>query len=355
MKTYKHLYEQFISEENFKLAWREAIKHKLRRSEVKNFTEKDLIKLRNSVIDGSYTVSEYKEKMVYEPKKRIIYILPLKDRIVHHAVIQILKPIFLAKFDYHSYACVEGKGQQAAVKTAANYVRTSKYALKCDISKFFPSINHDIMFGMFQRIIKDNKFLEILHKIIYSIKGETNLPIGNYTSQWFGNFYLTELDNFIRHNLKCSKYVRYCDDFILFSNDKVYLQDCKKRIEFFINLKLKLKYSRKDVFNTKQGIDFCGYRIFGKYILLRKSTSKRIKKKMKYIVFGKKTLNRLGSYIGWLKHCCSYNLKENLGLLRAFQIAKLMLEFKERGKEYDAKKIRGSEEQSFTESSLLCG
>lgn len=326
MKSYKNLYEKFISMENFELAFNNAIKSKKRRREVIKYLknkEKNLENLRQSIINKTYKTSEYKYKTIYEPKERIIYKLPLRDRIIHHAVMNVLKPILRKKFDYHSYACVEGKGQQSAVLQCTSYERKYKYALKCDISKFFPSINHNILFSMFERIIADKEFLEVIKEIIYSFKGETNCPIGNYTSQWFGNFYLTALDNFVRHQLKAEAYLRYCDDFIIFSNDKIFLNKCKAAIEEFLRENLKLKYSKADIFNIKQGVDFCGYRSFGKYILLRKRTAKRVKEKTKAFPFDEKHNGMLASYHGLLKPCNSYNLRKKIGLDIAFQVMKI--------------------------------
>ena len=129
------------------------------------------------------------------------------------------------------------------------------------------------------RKIKDAKFMALVDGIIFSFPGGKNCPIGNYCSQWFGNYYLSFLDNYVKHELKCADYERFCDDFILFSNDKNYLNDCREKIRAFLKDELDLEYSKCDLFKTKQGVDFCGYRHFGKYILLRKSTAKRIKRR----------------------------------------------------------------------------
>lgn len=240
------------------------------------------------------------------------------DRIVQHAIMNVLKPILINLFIENSYACVEKRGPHKASKKCAEFTRKYAYCLKCDIRKFYPSINQKILSGMFHRIIKDDRFLAIIDDVIFSFEGDTNCPIGNYCSQWFGNYYLTAMDNYILHELRPSGYIRYCDDYILFDNDKINLRIWRDNIHSFIVDKLKLDFSKADIFPTKQGVDFCGYRHFKKYILLRKATAKRIKKRMYGIWKAKIKSNRIkdrfvgqiASANGQLKHCCSYNFRQ---------------------------------------------
>lgn len=328
MKTYKNLWEKFVSKENFDEALYRAVLGKKSRKVVKKFLENEEInleKVRQSVINGSFTTSPYRTRIVYEPKKRTIYKLPFSpDRIVQHAIMNLLRPIMEMKFIDNSFACIIGKGQQAAVKKCEEYVRRNEYCLKCDVSKFFPSIDHDILHNQISSFIKDKKFMDIIDDVIYSIEGKTNCPIGNYCSQWFGNFYLTELDNFIKHNLKIKCYERYCDDFLLFSNDKDELNKADAKIAVFLEERLKLHYSKHNLFKTKQGVDFCGYRVFKKYTLLRKRTAKRIKRKVMKMTFNRKSMSQLASYLGWLKHCNAYHLVKSLDLETALEVAKIV-------------------------------
>lgn len=327
MKTYKNLWDQFISKENFELACHNSQKGKKKHSEIIGFNknkEKYLEELRQLVIHGKFHTSIYRHKTIYEPKEREIYILPYNpDRIVQHAVMNILQPIFLNLFIENTYSCIEGRGQYKAGLKCSEYVRKYDYCLKCDIKKFYPSINQQILSDKLRRKIKDKRFMKIVDDIVFSFPGETNCPIGNYTSQWFGNYYLSFLDNYVLHNLKCGSYERYCDDFMLFSNDKSYLHKCKHEIEDFLQSELSLEYSKAQVFHTKQGVDFCGYRYFKKYILLRKSTSKRLKKRMKKIEekLDKKDIEldelkfiqgQLASAKGLLRHACTYNLRKSI-------------------------------------------
>ncbi len=203
-----------------------------------------------------------------------------------------------------------------------NLVREYKYCLKCDISKFYPSIVHDILFAILQKKIKCKPTLELLENIVYSVSGGKNVPIGNYTSQWLGNLYLNELDMFVRHTLKVRGYLRYCDDFCLFSDDKKELQRWRQEIGQFLWTALALKYSKDAVFPVTQGVDFLGYRHFPNKILVRKSTAKRIKRRMAALPgqykAGKITLEKYRSVVasikGWLRWANTHHLQLSVNL-----------------------------------------
>lgn len=197
------------------------------------------------------------------------------------------------------------------------YVRKNNYCLKCDVSKFYPSVDHDILYKILQRKIKCADTLWLIKNIIYSYPSGKNVPIGNYTSQWFGNMYLNELDTYVKHVLKCKDYIRYCDDFCFFHNDKTVLNAVAKSIESFLYTNLSLKFSKCDLFLVSHGVDFLGYRHFRKYILLRKSTAKRVKKRLarlpRLLVKGRITKEQFESSIastwGWLKWANTYNFQ----------------------------------------------
>lgn len=326
MKTWSNLWQPFISEENFNLAYLSAKKGKSRQKEVQRFdlnSAERIEQIRQSVINGTFHTAKYRSKIIYEPKKRIIYILPFNpDRIVHHAIVNVLKPYYQRYFISDSYACLDGRGQQAGSLRCMEAVRRNKYCLKCDIHHFYPSIRHDILFDMYKAKIRDARFLDVLEDNIFSFGGGKNTPIGNLTSIWHGNFFLTQLDLFCKHELKIHDYMRYCDDFLLFSDDKTYLHECRKRIDDFIHSKLDLEFSRSDVFNVKQGVDFLGYRHFDNYILVRKSTAKRMKKKVAALPeryeTGEISLDELRSILdsisGWLSHANAYHLSQKMGL-----------------------------------------
>ena len=287
MKSYTHLWEVFISKENFELALNNALRKKKKYRQIRTFLknrDENLEQVRQMVMRGDFHTSEYRPKTIYEPKERIIYKLPFApDRIVQHAA---------------SLKCSE-------------FVRRNRYCLKCDVRKFYPSIDQKTLSAMFHKIIRDKKFLVILDDIIFSFEGGKNCPIGNYCSQWFGNFYLTRLDDFIKHGLRCRDYERYCDDFLLYSNDKKYLNDCREKIGEFLRDTLFLAFSKCDLFDVRQGVDFCGYRHFGKYVLLRKSTAKRTKRRFQRGV----SPQSAASTAGWCKWACTYNFRRSLGLI----------------------------------------
>lgn len=279
--------------------------------------EENLLKVRESLIKKTFRTSSYKTKIIYEPKQRQIYILPFSpDRIVQHALMNIIEPIWESLFIYNSYACRVGKGIHAGSRKTMEFVRKNRYCLKCDISKFYPSMKHDILFELVKRKIKCKDTLWLIHNIIYSIEGGENVPIGNYTSQWFGNLYMNELDQELKHQYKFKDYIRYCDDFVLFHNDKKYLHQVAKAIEEFLAQRLWLKLSKCSLFPVGQGVDFLGYRHFRKYILLRKSTAKRVKKRLKRLprmletgrLTSEQFISSLASTMGWLRWANAHNL-----------------------------------------------
>ena len=283
----------------------------------------NLNRLRDMLLSKSFHTANYRTKIIQEPKKRTIYILPFyPDRIVQHALIQVIGPIWDNLFIYDSYACRVGKGIHRGSTQTMRYLRKNKYVLKGDMSKFYPSIDHDVLYEIVKRKIKCTDTLWLLRDIIYSYGGGKNVPIGNYTSQWFGNLYLNELDQWLKHEWKIKYYIRYCDDFVLFHNDKQYLQKMKDEIKMFISERLKLTFSRWSIFPITQGIDFLGYRHFPDYILLRKSTTKRVQRRLQKIPQllrdGKISYEQFRSSVastrGWLQWANAYNLSVSLQL-----------------------------------------
>ena len=334
MKRYKNLWDQFISMENLELAAKKAVKSKKSKWSTRVFEankKEFLIQLQQMLIDGKFNTSNYRLRRIFEPKERLIYILPLyPDHVVHHALINILGPIWQSTFVRDSYACIPGKGLHKASKRVMQFIRRNKYVLQCDIKKFYPSINHEIMFNILKKKIGDKRLLDILHNIIWSCGGDTNLPIGNLTSQWMGNVYLNEMDHFIKEKLKCRDYIRYCDDFCLFANDKNILHEYRDKLEMFINKKLKLRFSKFSVYPVSRGVCFIGYRHFKKFIMLRKYGAKKMKNKIlniaRYNDFSDLAVGQLAAYRGWAKWCCSYNFLIGL-CMRASEISQNIATF----------------------------
>lgn len=326
MRRHNNLFTKIVEIDNLTLAYKKARKGKTKKSFVIRFDKhaEDRIKgIRDMLINDTFKTSPYHTKWVYEPKKRLIYVLPFSpDRIVQHAIMNIAEPIWDKLLISDSYACRVGKGMHKGSKRCMEFVRKYKYCLKCDISKFYPSINHDTLFNIIQRKIKCPRTLELFKEIIYSIPGGNNVPIGNYTSQWFGNLYLNELDQHLKHVWKVKPYIRYCDDFVSFSDSKGFLNELAVAIKEFCQDKLQLTLSKCDLFPVTQGVDFLGYRHFPKYLLLRKSTAKRVRKRIarlpKLLERGKISLESYVSSIastkGWLRWSNSHNLAVSLKL-----------------------------------------
>ena len=320
MKRYKHLWDDFISMENLELAAKKAVRSKKNKPETKYFLKHRaqlLAKLQEMLKTGSFKTSEYRVRKIYEPKERYIYILPLyPDHIVHHALINILGPIWQKSFIKDSYACIPGKGLHKASVAIMNFVRRNKYVLQCDIRKFYPSINHQIMFDIIKKKIADVRLLDVLRDIIWSCGDETNLPIGNLTSQWMGNVYMNELDHFVKEELRCRDYIRYCDDFCLFANDKKTLHKYERILRQFLCDRLGLVFSKSVIRTVENGVPFIGYRHFKKFILLRQYGVKKIRKNILHIAsYNDKSAlasGRLDAYHGWIKWCCCYNLLSKL-------------------------------------------
>lgn len=321
MKRHGNLYEKLTTAENLHLAWQEARRGKSAKAAVRRFekdAESNLAGIRESLIQKTFQPSPYKTKWIYEPKKRLIYILPFSpDRIVHHALMQVVESIWTRLFISDSYACIRGRGLHAGSRRTMEFVRRNRYCLKMDISKFYPSVDHNIMFGIIRNKIKCTDTLDLFHKIIFSVPDGKNVPIGNYTSQWMGNLYLNELDIFVKQSLRVKDYIRYCDDFLLFHNDKAVLNHAARGIKGFLCDRLALKLSKCDLFPASRGVDFLGYRHFPGYVLLRKSTSVRIRRRLSklpgLLAAGKITLDRfrgsVASVNGWLKWANAHNFR----------------------------------------------
>ena len=324
MKRHGNLWGQITDIHNLYDAYKAARKGKTWQDTIKRFDARfddNLFGIQKGLIDKTFTTAPYKEKTIYEPKERTIYILPFNpDRIVQHALMNVVEPIWDAMFIHESYACRKGKGIHAGSKRTMELVRKHKYCLKMDISKFYPSVDHDILYDLVQRKLKCRDTLWLIKNIIYSFPGGKNVPIGNFTSQWFGNLYMNELDQFLKHEWHVKNYIRYCDDFCVFHDDKGYLNDIAQSIKRFLDSRLKLTLSKCDLFPVSRGVDFLGYRHFPKYILVRKRTAKRVKKRLKALPWllakGQITIDQyrasLASTKGWLRWANAHNLKTYL-------------------------------------------
>jgi retron-type reverse transcriptase len=299
MKPFINLFGQVTKFENLFNAYRDARKGKRYDSEILSFefnAEENLLKLKRELEGWTYCHGGYREFIVNDSKKRRIKAAPFRDRVVHHALCNIIEPVFEPTFIYDSYACRKEKGTQRALRRLKMFLRSMAamqggnkipeiYCLQCDISKYFDSINHDILFEMIKGRIGDKKILWLVKEILNSNNHETGkgIPIGNLTSQLFANVYLNELDQFIKRSLKRRYYIRYMDDFLNFSTDKQELWQMKDKIADFLRnrLDLNLHPKKANVFPAAQGIEFLGYKVFSDYRILKQNTVKRIIKRVK--------------------------------------------------------------------------
>jgi RNA-directed DNA polymerase len=314
MKRHGNLYTNICSIENLILADGNARQGKKDSYGVKQFDKRtgcNFLTLHNMLMDGTYTTGDYKTFKIWEPKEREISVLDyFPHRIVHHAIMVPLERIFTELFTADTYSCIKGKGIHAAadaVKKALKNVRGTKFSLKLDIKKFYPSIDHETLKGLLKRKFKDAKLLQLLFGIIESAPG---VPIGNYLSQYFANFYLTPFDRWIKQTLKVANYFRYADDIVILSDSKAYLHAMLTKITDFLHTELKLTVkSNYQVFPVlARGIDFVGYVFRHYFTLIRKS----IKQAFACMVARRKNPASIGSYFGWLKHCNSFNLTKKL-------------------------------------------
>lgn len=326
MKRHGNLWDAITHPDNLLEAYRKARKGKGWRQSILHFEKNlaaNLLKLQRMLCTGGYQTSRYASKTIYEPKQRVIYKLPFApDRIVQHALLQIVSPIWDRLMIEDSYACRKGRGMHQASRLTMAHVRRYRYCLKADISKFYPSIDHDILMRIVCRKIKCKPTLALIENIVRSFPGGKNTPIGNYTSQWFGNLYMNELDQAVKHLHKVKGYLRYCDDFVLFGDDKSHLHRLLNWIREFLARKLQLKFSRASVFPVSQGVDFVGYRHFRHVVLLRKATARRVQKRMarlpkmleRFCITIDQYRSSIASTEGWLKWANTYNLRLALNI-----------------------------------------
>ena len=291
-KTIRNQFDKKLTFINLLNAHNRAKKNKTFKKDVLLFEidlETNLINLFQSIKNNTYKPGKYNQFTIYEPKERIIKALPYKDRIVHQWYIEeFIKPYIVKRFIKDTYACIDNKGAHMASDVVQKYMRLMKrkypnyYILKFDIKKYFYNINKNILFKILTKCISDKKLLEFTRIILFDDEEDVGIPIGNYTSQYFANIYLNELDQYVKHILKIKYYVRYMDDFILLVPNKEQAIKYKKLIEKFIKEKLELELNHKSrYYPNKMGINFCGYRIFETHKLLRTNSKRKIKKKVK--------------------------------------------------------------------------
>ena len=314
MKRIGKLFDKICDIDNLELADKKARKNKRNRCDIllhdKN-RDLNILKLHEALVNKTFTTSKYKEFKIFEGKARIIASLPYyPDRIVHHALMNILEPIFVSTFISHTYSCIKGKGIHAAanaLKLALKNVEGTTYCLKLDVKQFYPSINHDVLKDLLRRKFKDRDLLWLLDDIIGSADG---IPIGNFTSQFFANFYLTGFDHWLKETKRVKYYFRYADDMVILSNDKQYLHRLLADIREYLDVELKLtvKHNYQVFIVDVRGIDFLGYVFYHTHVMIRKS----IKKNFARMLAIRPRQESIAPYLGWLKHCNGKHLIKKL-------------------------------------------
>lgn len=295
MKRLGGLWKDLISFENLYRAYLKARKGKGKSVEVARFSlnlERNLLRLQWQLQQGNYQPGEYRFFTLYERKPRLIAAAPFIDRVVHHAVLNRIEPAIDKQFIDDSYACRKGKGVHAAVDRYQQWAKRYRYALKMDVARYFPSIDHHRLQDQLRRKIKDADTLRLLDSIIGhspEICGEPlfqgrrcGLPIGNLTSQFFANLYLDGMDHYFKETCRVKAYLRYVDDIILLSNDKSQLHEIKlQTAEYLKNEFLRLHPRKATIFRTDKGVDVLGYRVFPDFRQLRNDNGHRFARKLR--------------------------------------------------------------------------
>ena len=317
MKRYGNLYEKICDEGNIYEAYLKARKGKGKSLGVMIFErdlERNLKNIREELENGTYRTPEYETFQIHDPKERTIFRLPFRDRVVHHAIMNVLEDIWTPVFISQSYSCIKGRGIHGAMKHLKKALKdedNTAYCLKMDIRKYYPSVDHEILKGIIRRRIKDIKLLILLDGIIDSAPG---IPIGNYLSQFFANLYLSYFDHWLKEELNVRYYFRYADDMVILSKGKERLHELLALIKEYLcgRLRLELKGNWQIFPVKKRGIDFLGYVFYHDHVKMRKSIKKNLCRKVSEL--GKKDMSKkeykcaLASWMGWAKHCDSRNL-----------------------------------------------
>jgi len=308
-RKYSNLYNQIYHPLNLWFAYKQAAKGKRYKAPVARFEydlEKNLIELEDELKNESYKPGGYHSFVIQKPKRRLINAAPFRDRVVHHALMNIIESFFERQFIFDSYANRVGKGTHKALDRTTYFLRRYRYVMHLDIRQFFPSIDHDILLAILSRTIGDGKTMNLVEKIIasgagvqaneydqiffpedtlFSVFRPRGLPIGNLTSQNWANVYLNELDHFAKRELKVRAYLRYVDDFLLFSNEKKILRNWRKEIISFLEkLRLTIHKNKAHARPCSTGVPFLGFQIFPEYRRLKPANGYAFQRRLRKMI-----------------------------------------------------------------------
>lgn len=331
--TLRNVYPQMVEFENLWEAYRKARRGKRYKEAAASFdmnAPERIFDLRRELVEGTWMPGRYYHFYIHEPKKRLISAAPFRDRVVHHAVVNVLEPFYEARFSESSFACRKGKGTHAAIEKAHWGIRNCRWFLKGDLVRFFPSIDHDVMKTLLRRKIGDRQLMEVIDRIIDSGAGVLDaecppmwfegddllspgvrpkgLPIGNLTSQFFANVLLNELDQFVHSTIQPRMYVRYSDDFLLLDSDKEKLCEARSLIgDFCAGLRLQCHPRKTCVRPASQGVRFLGFRLLPQTRRIAPESVSRFRKRMRAFSHERKSgvvdMERVSASVrGWLHH-----------------------------------------------------
>ena len=336
MKTYKNLYPKVWAFDNLYLAYRQARKGKRGKSPAASFEfklEENLFQLQQELASKTYTPGPYHSFYIHKPKHRLISAAPFRDRVAHHALCQVIEPLFERRFIHDSYANREGKGTHRALDRCTYFARRYRYVLPCDARQFFPSIDHAALRRILGRVIADHDVMWLADRILGSGVGVLSeeyemayfpgddlfaacrprgLPIGNLTSQFWANCYLNELDHFVKRELKCPgrnpAYLRYVDDFLLFADDKPTLWRWREGIIAFLQtLRLTIHENQSQPRPVSEGVPFLGFVVFPTHRRLKRRKGIAFQRRFKQLAAcyaaGEIEYQQLADSVqGWINH-----------------------------------------------------
>lgn len=327
--------EKYLSDANYNEAVRNACRHK--GGKKRKYRKARKIKMHSEELKpyflaeaANFKNDVHKPKYIYDGirrKQRVILVPTMREQVIHHMVINVLKPIFMKGMYEHSYGSIPGRGAHSGKKHIEKWIRKGgrdvKYVLKMDVKKYFDSVPHDILKAKLAKLIHDKEFLTVLNEIVDASGTDRGIPIGFYTSQWFANWYLTELDHYIKEELGAKYYVRYMDDMIVFGSNKRKLHKMREKIEAYLNEKLGLQmkenwqvylfdYVDKEGNHRGRDLDFMGFRFYRDRTILRRSImfkatrkAKRLGRKARITIYD---CRQMLSYLGWLDCTDTYSM-----------------------------------------------
>ena len=331
-KTYKNLYRQVTNPLNIWMAYKQAARGKRYRPAAAHFEynlETNLIELEQELASETYRPGEYHNFYIQKPKKRLISAAPFRDRVVHHALMNVIEPLFERQFIFDSYANRKGKGTHKALDRCTNFLRHHCYVMHLDVRQFFPSIDHEILIDILSRTVGDKRVLNLIEKIvssgagvqageyemiyfpgddIFSADRPRGLPIGNLTSQHWANVYLNQFDQFAKRELQCKAYIRYVDDVLLFAQKKETLRDWRDEIISFLqNLRLTIHETKAQPRLTEIGVSFLEFQVFQDYRRIRPQNGYAFQRRLKRMILDVQKGNLthkdfLCRMLSWLNH-----------------------------------------------------